>query len=71
MKDLTLHQVLHQVETKKNRPKQVLMKFLNIVKCVGYVKKYPNLWNAFKTVFMKSMTVLIAYLRKEKWKTKS
>ena len=25
-----------QVETQKNRPKQDLMKFLNVAKCVGY-----------------------------------
>lgn len=30
------------------------MKILNIVECVGYVKKYQNLWNAFKAVFMKT-----------------
>lgn len=62
MKDLKAHfESAHQTETQKNRPKQDLMKFLNVAKCVGYQK----LWDASKSIFMRKMTASIANFRKE------
>lgn len=64
MKDLRAHfESVRQVETQKNRPKQDLMKFLYVAKCVGY----ENLWDASKSIFMRKMTASIVYFRKQEW----